>query len=101
MFQTYKLSLKVIIILTGVLLFSIQSQSIPVCIEFYTPHELTEEFPKDFPNAAKAFWNEVGSELKRNLDYDFERSGNKKIYTEQIEMQHPEVAFYKSLGFAQ
>ncbi|MEI7973259.1 MAG: hypothetical protein WCH11_02710 [Bdellovibrio sp.] len=97
--QGYFTNLKLIIILTAVSLFSVSGYSALKCSDVFNEKSIEDSFPKELPDVAKVFWNDIGTELSKNLDHDFQRSANKKIYAEQIKMNHPEVEFYKSLGF--
>jgi hypothetical protein len=88
--------LRLIILFSAVGLFSHVAYSAGRCSAALT--ESTSK-ARELPPQAKRFWSDLGNELKRNLDYDFQRPPNKPIYQEQIRQQHPAVEFYKSLGF--
>ncbi|MFN8847682.1 MAG: hypothetical protein ACK5W9_12600, partial [Bdellovibrionales bacterium] len=96
-----------VISLTGGLLFLPQAQaskSARQCLATVVKNSqeserLADQLTKGLSPTAKIFWAELGLELKKHLDHDFQRPANKEIYQEQILLNHPAVAFYKSLGF--
>lgn len=86
-----------LIALTAVSLFSHTASSAQECRRAVDSSK-SETYPKGMSAEARLFWDTIGAEIKRNLDSDFQRVANKKIYRRQIELNHPAVAFYKSLG---
>lgn len=87
-------------LLTVSFLFCVSAQSAPLCADLLQEASLASGTAYEkLPTEAKIFWKDIGAALATHLDYDFQRFGNKKIYSEHVKMNHPSVKFYKSLGF--
>lgn len=98
--KNYLIAATLFIELTSGFLFSASAHAGEMCSKIFSDVTKvdTAAYDKLSPNQ-KRFWDDIVKMLKNDLDYDFQRPVNAKIYAENIDMNHPTAEFYKSLGF--